>query len=117
MTGKATLAACEWIRANDPGELEYVLSGNIDTDKKHSAIKTLLTRGKRVVAEATLDRHVLAELMGVETHTMFRWRQVSNVGALLSGAANNGAHAANGIAALFIATGLSRTSSLRTLES
>jgi hydroxymethylglutaryl-CoA reductase (NADPH) len=36
---------------------------------------------------------------------MFRWRQVANVGALLSGAANNGAHGANGIAALFIATG------------
>jgi hydroxymethylglutaryl-CoA reductase (NADPH) len=36
---------------------------------------------------------------------MFHWRQVSNVGALLSGAASNGAHAANGIAALFIATG------------
>ena len=105
MTGKATLAACEWIRANYPGELDYILSGNVDTDKKHSAINTLLTRGKRVVAEATLDRHVLAELLGVETRTMFRWRQVSNVGALLSGAANNGAHAANGIAALFIATG------------
>jgi hydroxymethylglutaryl-CoA reductase (NADPH) len=105
MTGKATLAACEWIRANYPGELEYVLSGNVDTDKKHSAVNTLLTRGKRVVAEATLDRHVLADLLGVDTHTMFRWRQVSNVGALLSGAANNGAHAANGIAALFIATG------------
>jgi hydroxymethylglutaryl-CoA reductase (NADPH) len=105
MTGKATLAACEWIRANYPDELDYILSGNVDTDKKHSAINTLLTRGKRVVAEATLDRHVLAELLGVETRTMFRWRQVSNVGALLSGAANNGAHAANGIAALFIATG------------
>jgi hydroxymethylglutaryl-CoA reductase (NADPH) len=105
MTGKATLAACEWIRANYPGELEYILSGNVDTDKKHSGINTLLTRGKRVVAEATLDRRVLAELLGVDTRTMFRWRQVANVGALLSGAANNGAHGANGIAALFIATG------------
>jgi hydroxymethylglutaryl-CoA reductase (NADPH) len=105
MTGKATLAACEWIRANYSGELEFVLSGNVETDKKHSAMNTLLTRGKRVVAEATLDQQVLAELMGVKTRTMFHWRQVSNVGALLSGAANNGAHAANGIAALFIATG------------
>jgi len=105
MTGKATLAACEWIRANYPGALEYVLSGNVDTDKKHSAANTLLTRGKRVVAEATLDRAVVAELLGVDTRTMFRWRQVSNVGALMSGAASNGAHAANGIAALFIATG------------
>ena len=105
MTGKATFAACEWIRANYPDELEYILSGNVDTDKKHSAINTLLTRGKRVVAEATLDRHVLAELLGVETRTLFRWRQVANVGSLLSGATSNGAHAANGIAALFIATG------------
>jgi hydroxymethylglutaryl-CoA reductase (NADPH) len=105
MTGKATLAACEWIKANYPGEFEYILSGNVDTDKKHSAINTLLTRGKRVVAETTLDRHVVSDLMGVDTRTMFRWRQVSNVGAMLSGAASNGAHAANGVAALFIATG------------
>ncbi|MBV9717607.1 MAG: hypothetical protein JOZ64_19700, partial [Solirubrobacterales bacterium] len=35
MTGRATLAACEWIKANYPGGAEYVLSGAIDTDKKH----------------------------------------------------------------------------------
>ncbi|HKU42678.1 MAG TPA: hypothetical protein VJR89_31180, partial [Polyangiales bacterium] len=32
-------------------------------------------------------------------------RQVVNIGAFLSGAANNGLHFANGLAALFIATG------------
>ncbi|MBV9714532.1 MAG: hypothetical protein JOZ64_04070, partial [Solirubrobacterales bacterium] len=36
MTGKATYAACEWIKANYPGGADYVLSGAIDTDKKHS---------------------------------------------------------------------------------
>src|SRR5690606_37821020 len=40
-----------------------------------------------------------------DTPDLFRWRQVSNVGALLAGASNNGAHAANAVAALFIATG------------
>jgi len=105
MTGKATLAACEWIVANFPGEIDYVLSGNLDTDKKHSGINSLLTRGKRVVAEARLSKQLLHELLGVDTHTMFHWRQVSNVGALLAGASNNGAHAANGVAAMFIATG------------
>lgn len=105
MTGKATLAACEWIRHNFPGELEYVLSGNLDTDKKHSGINTLLTRGKRVVAEAVLDPDTVRALMGVDTRDLFRWRQVSNVGAVLAGASNNGAHAANGVAAVFIATG------------
>lgn len=105
MTGKATWAACEWIRANHPDQPEYVLSGNIDTDKKHSHINVLQTRGKRVVAEAVLRREVLRERCGVDTEQLFRLRQVSNVGALLAGSANNGAHAANGLAALFIATG------------
>jgi hydroxymethylglutaryl-CoA reductase (NADPH) len=105
MTGKATLAACRWIEDNYPGEFEYILSGNVDTDKKHSSINNLLTRGKRVVAEARLKREVLHDLLGVDTHEMFHWRQVSNVGAILAGASNNGAHAANGIAAMFIATG------------
>ncbi|HET7825765.1 MAG TPA: hydroxymethylglutaryl-CoA reductase, partial [Anaeromyxobacter sp.] len=49
MTGKATLAACEWIRHNAPGEPRFFLSGGIETDKKHSHLNTLLTRGKRVV--------------------------------------------------------------------
>jgi hydroxymethylglutaryl-CoA reductase (NADPH) len=105
MTGKATLAACEWIKANYPGDVEYVLSGNIDTDKKYSSINTLSTRGKRVVAEATVSSEVLKKLMGVDGRTLFRWRQVSNVGAFIAGAASNGAHAANGLAAMFIATG------------
>jgi hydroxymethylglutaryl-CoA reductase (NADPH) len=105
MTGKATWAACEWIRAHHPDRPEYVLSGNIDTDKKHSHINVLQTRGKRVVAEAVLRREVLRERCGVDTEQLFRLRQVSNVGALLAGSASNGAHAANGLAALFIATG------------
>jgi hydroxymethylglutaryl-CoA reductase (NADPH) len=105
MTGKATWAACEWIRENHPARPHYVLSGGIDTDKKHSAINTLRTRGRRVVAEAVLKKDVLARLMRVDTRTLFRMRQVSNAGSLLAGSASNGPHAANGIAAVFIACG------------
>lgn len=105
MVGKATFAACEWIKAHYPGGARYILSGNIDTDKKHSQINTLLTRGKRVVAEAVLKNEALQAIMGVEARTLFRARQVSMTGAFMAGSANNGAHAANGLAALFIATG------------
>ncbi len=105
MTGKATLAACEWIRENHPDRPRYVLSGAIDTDKKHSHINMLLTRGKRVVAEAVIPDAVLQRVMGVSTRQVFEYRQVGMVGALLSGAAYNGAHAANALTALFIATG------------
>jgi hydroxymethylglutaryl-CoA reductase (NADPH) len=107
MTGKATLAACEWIMANYPerDKMRYLLSGNIDTDKKHSQINMLLTRGKRVVAEAVLKRDVFKRMMGVDTVDLFSHRQISMAGAFLVGAANNGAHAANGLTAMFIATG------------
>ena len=105
MTGKATLAACEWIRENHPDRPRYVLSGAMDTDKKHSHINMLLTRGKRVVAEAVIPDAVLQRVMGVSTRQVFEYRQIGMVGALLSGAAYNGAHAANALTALFIATG------------
>ena len=36
---------------------------------------------------------------------MYRARQVSNLGGFMSGVNNNGAHSANGITAMFIATG------------
>jgi hydroxymethylglutaryl-CoA reductase (NADPH) len=105
MSGKATFAACEWIRETHPGHPKYMLSGNIDTDKKHSAINTLRTRGRRVVAEAVIKSEVIERIMRVDTKTLFRARQISNTGALLAGAASNGPHAANGITAMFIATG------------
>jgi hydroxymethylglutaryl-CoA reductase (NADPH) len=105
MTGKATFAACEWIKQNYPGELKYILSGGIDTDKKHSHLNMLLTRGKRVVAEAVIRKELLKEIMGVDTRDLFWSRQVQMAGAFLAASANNGAHAANALAALFIATG------------
>lgn len=105
MTGKATLVACEWIRDHYPGGARFMLSGNMDTDKKHSQINMLQTRGKRVVAEAVLQNAALKRIMGVEAAELFRARQISQAGAFLAASANNGAHAANGLTALFIACG------------
>jgi hydroxymethylglutaryl-CoA reductase (NADPH) len=105
MTGKATLYACEWIRANHPAKPRYILSGNIDTDKKHSMMNMIQTRGKRVVAEFVLKRDVARELLRIEPEWLYKFRNIAGIGAHLSGAAYSGAHSANGIAAMFIATG------------
>ena len=105
MTGKATWAACEWIQAQHPLRPRYILSGSMDTDKKHSAINTLRTRGKRVIAECTIRNEVIQRLMRVDTQTLFRARQISTAGSIMAGSAYNGPHAANGITAIFIATG------------
>jgi hydroxymethylglutaryl-CoA reductase (NADPH) len=48
---------------------------------------------------------VLEQRMGVSTQKVFEYRQIGMVGAFMAGAAYNGAHAANALTALFIATG------------
>ena len=105
MTGKATQAACEWITENCPFRTTYYLSGNVDTDKKHSQLNMLLTRGKRVVAEAVIPGQLLRRYLHIDTEDICRIREVQISGAFLSGSSSTGAHAANGLAALFIATG------------
>ena len=105
MTGKATFSACEWIKANHPMNPEYILSGAVDTDKKHSAMNMIRGRGKRVIAEFVLKREVARDLLRVDTEELYRYRQIASVGALQAGSVYSGAHSANGIAALFIATG------------
>ena len=66
----------------------------------------LHTRGKRVVAEATIPDALLRSVDEVaRSELMFRARQVANLGGFMSGINNNGAHSANGITAMFIATG------------
>jgi hydroxymethylglutaryl-CoA reductase (NADPH) len=105
LTGKATQAACRWIEANNDTIEQYFLESNFATDKKSSQINMLRTRGKRVVAEAVIPNEVLRRVMRSDTRLMYRARQVSNLGGFMSGVNNNGAHSANGITAMFIATG------------
>ncbi len=105
MAGKATWAACEWIRDHCPFRTTYYLSGNVDTDKKHSQLNMLLTRGKRVVAEAVIPGEMLRRYLHVDTEEICHMREVQIAGAFLAGASSTGAHAANALAAMFIATG------------
>src|SRR3954453_23530888 len=106
LTGKATAAACAWIVANyEPGIERFFLESNFATDKKSSQVNMLHTRGKRVMAEAAIPDALFREVMNSNTELMYRARQVSNLGGFMSGVNNNGAHSANGITALFIATG------------
>jgi hydroxymethylglutaryl-CoA reductase (NADPH) len=105
LTGKATAAACKWIVEQNPQIKHFFLESNFATDKKSSQVNMLNTRGKRVVAEATVPDELFRKVMRSNVDVMFRARQVSNLGGFMSGVNNNGSHSANGITALFIATG------------
>ncbi len=107
MVGKATFAACNWILQNcRVVEIRrFFLESNFATDKKASMINMMRSRGKRVVAEAVVKRDVLLEIMDADTESIYYHGKVANVGTMLSGANNNGCHAANAITAIFLATG------------
>lgn len=105
MVGRATFAACGWILDHYQGIKHFYLESNLATDKKASQVNVMRTRGKRVIAEAVIKREVLIQHMRVDPETLAYHGQVSNVGTILSGANNNGAHSANAITAMFIATG------------
>jgi hydroxymethylglutaryl-CoA reductase (NADPH) len=108
MVGRATFAACSWVLEQAWVKehcRRFYLESNLATDKKASQINVMKTRGKRVVAECTIPRDILVQHMRVEPEQLHYHAQVANVGTILSGANNNGAHSPNGITAMFIATG------------
>jgi hydroxymethylglutaryl-CoA reductase (NADPH) len=105
LTGKATQAACRWIVEQYPDIEQYFLESNFATDKKSSQVNVLRTRGKRVVAEAVIPGALLEVAMHADSDLLFRAREIANLGGFMSGANNNGGHSANGITAMFIATG------------
>lgn len=105
MVGRATFAACSWILEQVDNVRRFYLESNLATDKKASQVNVMRTRGKRVVAEVTVPRKVLEQVMRVEPESLVYHSHVANVGAFLSGANNNGCHSPNAITAMFIATG------------
>ena len=105
MTGNATFVACEWIRANYPKLRTYGLSGGWDTEKKTSAVNSLKGRGRKVTAEITIPRQVLEEVLRTTPERLRNSHSISTLSAHLTHSSNNAAHPANGLAALYMATG------------
>ncbi|TXS95433.1 hydroxymethylglutaryl-CoA reductase [Parahaliea maris] len=105
MTSKATFAACEWINGEFPALSHYLLSGNFDTEKKTSSVNLLKGRGRRVTAELTIPRQVLMDNLRITPEQMHYGQGISTLSAFLTDSSNNAAHPANGLAALYLATG------------
>jgi hydroxymethylglutaryl-CoA reductase (NADPH) len=105
MTGKATYVACEWIRSQYPALRSYGLSGGMDSEKKTSFVNSLKGRGRKVTAELTIPRQVLKDVLRTTPEQLQASLSINTLAAFLTGASNNAAHPANGLAALFMATG------------
>lgn len=83
------------------------LSGNYCTDKKPSAVNWVDGRGKSVVCEVTLPSHVIVKTLKCTVQGLIKLNVAKNlVGSSLAGSiGGNNAHAANVVAACFIACG------------
>jgi hydroxymethylglutaryl-CoA reductase (NADPH) len=105
MVGRATFAASNWILEHYAGITHFYLESNFATDKKASHVNIIRTRGKRVTAEASVSREGLLRQFQIEPERLVHHYGVANVGGFLAGVNNNGLQSANGITAMFIATG------------
>ncbi|HNY64642.1 MAG TPA: hydroxymethylglutaryl-CoA reductase [Deltaproteobacteria bacterium] len=105
MVSMCTYTACNWILSQVSTVRHFYMDGNISTDKKASLINNLVTRGKRVIGEIRIPREVLIEHMRVDPVTLDYLCRACQLGAFMGGAVSNGLHAANALAAIFMATG------------
>lgn len=83
------------------------LSGNYCTDKKPAAINWIDGRGKSVVAEAIIPGKVVRDVLKTDVDTLVELNVSKNmIGSAMAGSVGGfNAHAANIVAAIFIATG------------
>jgi len=94
------------IIADEKGVPCVSLSGNMCTDKKPTAINAILGRGKTVIAEARLSASFIEETLKCTAESMFDVNYRKNfIGSMRAGALGFNAHAANIVAAVFLACG------------
>jgi hydroxymethylglutaryl-CoA reductase (NADPH) len=74
-------------------------------DKKASARAFVSTRGKKVTAEVLLPGPLLEKFLHVPARALEEYWRVSALGGVLSGTMGVQGHFANGLAALYLATG------------
>jgi hydroxymethylglutaryl-CoA reductase (NADPH) len=102
----ATEAAVQLILQNVANARCVAVSGNLCSDKKESALNTLMGRGKSVTAEVVVPADVLGEVLHTEAGFIVDINQRKNLlGSALAGSSKFNTHFANIVAAVFLATG------------
>lgn len=102
----ATDALCHDVVGNCSVPIQnWYVEGNFSGDKKASFLGMVTGRGRKVSASVTLSAEVIEKTLATTAEAMLDYGRVANLGAHLSGQIGAQAHFANGLAALYIATG------------
>jgi hydroxymethylglutaryl-CoA reductase (NADPH) len=101
-----TSEICNYIIENTPIKpIIWFLESNFSGDKKATALSFTNVRGKKVTAEVILPRKIIVEILKTTPELMAEYWRSSTIGIIQSGAIGAQGHYANGLTALFIATG------------
>lgn len=101
-----TDAICNWLVENAPVKpTSWFIEGNFSGDKKATAMSFMNVRGKKVTAEIEIPKEIVAGVLKTTPEKMAEYWQASTVGSIQTGSIGAQGHYANGLAALFIATG------------
>ena len=101
----ASESVCRLIE-KETGAVMVSVSGNMCSDKKPAAINMINGRGKTVVAEALIPKDVVEQRLHTTSAAVQETNYRKNLmGSSLAGTLGANAHAANMVAALYIATG------------
>ena len=101
----ATREASGLVEESTPAEL-VALSGNLCSDKKPAAINAVEGRGRSVTADVVLPREYVEETLKTTPEAMVEGNTRKNlIGSAKAASLGFNAHAANTVAAVFLATG------------
>ncbi|HMR19624.1 MAG TPA: 3-hydroxy-3-methylglutaryl-CoA reductase, partial [Sphingobacterium sp.] len=101
-----TDAICQYIVSTCPTKpIFWFIEGNYSGDKKATALSFTNVRGKKVTAEIVLPGKVIQQVLKTTAAHMSEYWRTSTMGIIQSGAIGAHGHYANGLTALFLATG------------
>jgi hydroxymethylglutaryl-CoA reductase (NADPH) len=99
-------AVCRHIDAHAPVKPRYwFVEANMSGDKKATTHSFMTVRGKKVSAEAVVPAALVETRLHTTAAAMVDYARMSVLGGVMSGSIGVQGHYANGLAALFIATG------------
>jgi hydroxymethylglutaryl-CoA reductase (NADPH) len=102
----ATEALCEAIEVQCPVKpLFWFVEGNFSGDKKASALSFLSVRGRKATASVDLPGDLVRSHLHTTPERMQDYWRMSALGGVMSGSIGVQGHYANGLAALYLATG------------
>lgn len=101
-----TDAVCQYIVEQCPTKPTlWFIEGNYSGDKKATALSFTNVRGKKVTAEIVLSEEIVNKILKTTPELMAEYWRSSTIGIIQSGAIGAQGHYANGLTALFLATG------------